>query len=162
MSVEELNFKKLSTEKYRIYRILQSPSAMVETYRKRIKSIGSYRGAVIFPEQFISLYGQTVCAVKVIKSNEGISASASVHHSFSLRGYGKQEALKTFDDVLEIEARCISSGDMDKMFMLALTRPVDTYYANSTIDLKWDEKSPTYWFSNKSDGLAFIRKNLSF
>lgn len=164
MSADELNFKKLSNEKYRVYRLLQSPIPMIETYRSLIKTIGDVRGAVIFPEQFISLYGQSICRVSLKRSQDSVVASAEMIRNFSLWGYSAKKSLFTFDDVLEIEKKCAQAGDdFERMFSLKLERPKtdeNTYYSNNGIDLKFSAKEPIYWFSNKSDGLAFVRKNI--
>ncbi|MNK33309.1 hypothetical protein D3C87_517890 [compost metagenome] len=162
MSADELNFKKLSNEKYRIYRLLQSPVPMIETYRRLIKEVGTVRGAVIFPEQFISLYGQSICRVSLNRSQDKVSASAEMIRSFSLWGYGADKALRTFDEVLAIEKKCSQAGDdFEKMFSLKLERPKnESSYYGGTIDLKFSAKEPIYWFSNKADGLAFLRKNI--
>lgn len=164
MSADELNFKKLSNEKYRIYRLLQSPVPMIETYRRLVKEVGNIRGAVIFPEQFISLYGQSICRVSLKRSQDSVSASAEMIRNFSLWGYSSKKSLFTFDDVLEIEKKCAQAGDdFERMFSLKFERPKtddSPYYSNNGIDLKFSSKEPIYWFSNKADGLAFLRKNI--
>lgn len=150
MSVEELNFKKLSSEKYRVYRLLQSPTFMVETYRRRIKEVGSFRGAVIFPEQIISLYGQQICRVSVSRGDNNIGVGVSIFRNFTLCTENSRKPLNTFDDVLEAEKN-------DDRFNLALAEAKNSYHANK-LDFAIDEKTPAYWFSNKSDGIAFARK----
>lgn len=163
MSVAELNFKALSTEKYRVYRLLQSPTSMVETYRARIKEVGKFRGAVIFPEQFISLYGQQVCRVMLTRDQDSVSGSVVIRRNFSLIGRDvspkreEDKVLSTFDDVLEIEK---NSGHLAKdIFKLRLQSPkVDTYYTSNSEDIKYDGTNPVYWFSNKGDALSYLRK----
>ncbi len=162
MSAAELNFKKLSNEKYRVYRLLQSPIPMIETYKRLIKEIGDVRGAVIFPEQFISLYGQSVCRVSLVRSQDNVSASATVYHNFSLWGYGTNKSLFTFDEVLDIEKKCAHAGnDFERMFSLRFELPKreETRYVSNSVDIKFNNSSPVYWFSNKADGLSFLRKN---
>jgi len=162
MSVEELNFKKMSNEKYRIYRLLQSPSSLVETYRARIKQVGQYRGAIIFPEQFISLYGQAIYRAQVSRKQDNVSVGLSMHRNFALYGEGhKDGALRTFDEVLEVER---NSGHLEsKMFGLKMEMPKakDSYMSHADYDIKFDANGPVYWFSNKNDGLSFLRKNLT-
>lgn len=162
MSADELNFKKLSSEKYRIYRLLQSPSSMVETYRLRIKAIGHYRGAVIFPEQFISLYGQSICKVSLNRGADAVSASAEIIRNFSISGHGADGALRTFDEVLESERQALLAGDnINSIFKLARELPKDDLkFYGGAIDIRLDAASPVFWFSNKADGLSFLRKNI--
>lgn len=161
MSADELNFKKMSTEKYRVYRLLQSPSIMVETYRKRIKEIGSYRGAIIFPEQFISLYGQSMYHVQIKRTQDQITCAANAVRSFSLLGTGIDRALMSFDDVMEVE-RSNLGLDVNLLFSLRLRAPsaISSRPNNYDIDIKFDETAPVYWFSNKSDTMSYLRKNI--
>lgn len=51
--MSNIDIKRIDSKKYQTYRVLRAPGPWSEAYRKRVKELSPYRGAVIFPESII-------------------------------------------------------------------------------------------------------------
>jgi hypothetical protein len=109
--VDSLNLKKLGSREYRIARILQAPEPWQTFYRGRLKEIGRFDKAVIFPEQLLGLNQNCVYAVSVVESfgNSGNTITSTI---YGLRSYRAKNAdgdrLETIDDILRYEQSTVN------------------------------------------------------
>ena len=169
MSLEELNFKKLADEKHRVYRILRAGSNVAASYKHMIAKIGKYRGAIIFPEQFIAMGDANVYSVNVARPNTDVcGVSVSRTGPFYLTDSdGKR--LYTVDDVIATElsgstSRKTSYGsrDVESLFELknGSTRVRNMNIDNLSTNQLNGAESVTYWFSNKNDAMSFARTQI--
>lgn len=60
---QAIDFKKITTKSYKVWRILQAPGAWGQIYRDREQLYRNYRSALIFPEQVLGIAGSPVFKV---------------------------------------------------------------------------------------------------
>lgn len=63
MATEALNFRRIGTPGYRTYRVLQARGDWAHIYRSKVADHGDHKGAIIFPEQLLSLNQNRIFAV---------------------------------------------------------------------------------------------------
>jgi hypothetical protein len=71
MATEALDFKKLNSTSGRMMRILRSHGKWAALYTERMAEIGDMKGAIVFPEQILSLNQSTLFAVSVVSKDDG-------------------------------------------------------------------------------------------
>lgn len=159
MADHALNFKTLSTEKYRLYRVLQSHAVLSETYRVRINTTGKINGAIIFPEQFVSVYGQSVVKVSVTRDTRSATVRVTVHDNVSLIG-PDHEVVKTMEAIYKIEDEH-AKRDLNKMFTLSAQSPSSNQlYSSQSMAFQIEDNSQVFWFTNKREAIKFASKNI--
>lgn len=160
---QPVNFKDTSDEDYRLYRLLQAPSYMVPVYQQRIREAGKYRGAIIFPEQFIACYGNGVFYVAIDSSQDSLSMNIQRYRKFSLwtNLQNRSEPITCMSDVIRIERDEADNRDSELFIIRRTDLPKDSEYlrARDFLDTKIHG---SFWFSNKSDALSFTRSKLVF
>jgi hypothetical protein len=169
MSLEELNFKKLADEKHRVYRILRAGSNVAASYKHMISKIGKYRGAIIFPEQFIAMgdsYVYEVCVTRPNSDTSGVNVSRTGPF-YLTDGDGKR--LHTVDDVIATELADILTPSniwgmpsIQSRFQLKnnMARAGNMNLDNLSANQLKGIESTTYWFSNKNDAMSFARSQI--
>jgi len=161
-----VNFKDTSEEDYRLYRLLQAPAYMIPTYQERIKSSGKYRGAIIFPEQFVACYDNGVFHVSVGQQLDMLSVGVTRFRNYSLwsnLGSKGSRPILTMQDVIDIE-RDHADDRNKELFVVrrqAPPRKKDEYRLSDFIDTMIHDTN-SYWFSNKADAISFARSKMVF
>jgi len=84
MASQAINFTKVHTKPYKVWRILQAPGAWHRVYRDREVLLRNYRSAIIFPEQILGLNQTSIYKVVVVKG----SSNSVESHITALRSFG--------------------------------------------------------------------------
>lgn len=165
---QELNFKKFSTEKHRVHRLMRAPSHMLQTYRYLINEIGSYRSALIFPEQFLLVNEQNFYAVTApLTPSDSISIKINQYEPCKVFTVGKANRIRTYEKIIDAEQN--SSSDAPAIFSLGRTEaspkiPLNRIEAKISIPNSWSEPKSsenfTCFFINKSDAIKFARSKI--
>jgi hypothetical protein len=143
---EAVNSKKLLTKSYMTWRVVQAPGVWASIYRERIKRMGNYRSAIIFPEQLLGLNQNSVW--QSFGGADGKSTTTSITRHGVLR-LGSETGTRTreveffnrIEDVYEFEAKYSNQSDLDKLVMRS--------EANSYFQPKFHEVSQL--FTNRND-----------
>jgi hypothetical protein len=69
VATEALNFKRIGTPSYRTYRVLSARGDWAQLYRSKVADHGDQKGAIIFPEQLLSLNQNRIFAVAGISGS---------------------------------------------------------------------------------------------
>lgn len=161
-----LNFKKLASEKHRVYRTLQAHSDVAGYYKYLIKAIGKYRGAIIFPEQFLALTGQDVYSTTVVRDPTSTSISVQRVPAVVLMNGEAKVVLKTMDEVVEAEqdGAFFDRGERYFFTLRSVGNSKDGRYNSYGTDIYLSQKMPAtrFWFSNKADAISFGKTQLVF
>lgn len=80
MATEALNFRRIGTPGYRTYRVLQARGDWAHIYRSKVADHGDHKGAIIFPEQLLSLNQNRIFAVG---ATENVLPSTSIMNSIA-------------------------------------------------------------------------------
>lgn len=163
MGIEELNFKRLASDKHRVYRILRAGSNVVDTYKHNMEKIGKYAGAIIFPEQFIAMGDQYIYGVGVGRHSQfAVNVSIARYGPFKLYDC-EHKLLTSVDDVIatEIAGKVQSAGWSSKGNAFFVLRNNSTTVPDINLSLHVrNGESYSYWFSNKNDAMKFGKSQL--
>lgn len=84
MATKAIDFTKVHTKAYKVWRIIQAPGAWGQIYRDREQKLRGYRSALIFPEQILGLNQELIFKVVVARGQNGAVQS----HITPLRKFG--------------------------------------------------------------------------
>ena len=108
---EAVDFSKVNTRQYKVWRIVSASPQWAEIYRNREKRLRNYRGGIIFPEQLIGLNQNMVFQVSVQRNGNDVVSSIKGITNYIPQG--KQgERLDTLEAIREYEAQNIKPGSM--------------------------------------------------
>lgn len=156
MVSHELNFKHMSTEKYRMVRLLKTPAPFVAVYQARIKRMRGIEGVIIFPEQILCLEDQKIVNVVITNqpNHNGVDmVAASVIRSTSPRLWSSNcgGLIQTIDEVFAHEAANI--GNVATAFYVRESK----LRASQFLDERSYER---YWFTNERSAINFAKKQI--
>lgn len=84
---ETVDFKKITTRKYKAWKILSVSPHLSQFYKERESRLRAYRSAIIFPEQILGLNNSPAYHVSCSSSASGIGAGITVLHDPKLRSH---------------------------------------------------------------------------
>lgn len=130
---EAVNSKKLLTKSYQTWRVIQAPGQWAQFYRDRIKQVGNYRSAIIFPEQLLGLNQKSIWTASGTISDKNMVVSVNRITSFSLQAQQDRgrKTLETVEQVYEFEA-----AYHDDLSALYLANANQVYNTPKFIDFK--------------------------
>ena len=146
---EAVNSKKLLTKSYMTWRVVQAPGVWSSVYRERIKRMGNYRSAIIFPEQLLGLNQNSIWSAAGSQSGKTLTASISRHSLFKLYSAAtRANSFNRIEDVYDFESKY---HDEAALKLLLLTTDVDSFYKLNFSELG-------LLFTNKNDAAKWCSK----
>lgn len=97
-----IDFKKVGRKGYKAWRILSATGEWARVYRDREKMLRDYKGAIIFPEQLISITQSRIYQVVVNRNGCAISSQINVIHNYTPNG-ANGELLDTLEKIRDYE-----------------------------------------------------------
>lgn len=101
MAEEAIDFKKVTSKKYRLWRILHSNPIWATIYRERDAQLNQFRSAVIFPEQLLGLNQNRIWSVISLASDGEVTIKIKALYDFKL--YIDRIPVVTSEQIFEFE-----------------------------------------------------------
>lgn len=108
-----MDFKKIHTKSYKVWRILQAPGVWAQIYRDRESMMANYSSAIIFPEQFLGLNQTLIFSVEL--TSRAQARSSAVTEFTTPKILLDRGAVSSFDDIYQWEAANDSRESMSGM-----------------------------------------------
>lgn len=127
MATKAIDFTKVHTKAYKVWRIIQAPGAWGQIYRNREQALRGYKSALIFPEQVLGLNQELIFKVVVAKGQGGsVQSHITPLRKFGLYvpedksakyPYSKPGQLTSMDEIRRWEADNQNPGDTHRLMV---------------------------------------------
>lgn len=146
MATQAIDFTKVHSKAYKVWRILQAPGAWAQIYRDRETVLRNFSSAIIFPEQLLGLNQSQLFTASLSVSSEGRSASVSSMTIPSLLLDGG--TVENYEAIYDWESKNHDDGALKSM---SLSRPGS--YNNTPF---WSVNL----FTNRKDAVKMASRHL--
>jgi hypothetical protein len=114
MATQAIDFKKINSKGYKVWRIIQAPGAWGQIYRDRELKLRNYKSALIFPEQLLGLNQKLIYKVQVHRLGSTVSSHITGVRCFCPAD-ANRKALTTAQEVYDYEADNAGDGEVHRL-----------------------------------------------
>jgi hypothetical protein len=147
---QAIDFKKVTSKSYKVWRILQAPGAWGQIYRDREQTYRNYRSALIFPEQVMGIGGSSVYKVTAHCVQRSLTTNITNIHVTALNALMSKEdedryicpgMLCNMEEIQRFEHLNREAGQTHRL-----------YLGSSSQDNPFDRHA---WFTNLKDAIKY-------